>query len=445
MEFLGIIGIILGIVVIVWLSFKGLKMIVAAPLSALIIILFNQMPIFKYMMISDNSYMAGLAGFLIKNFGIFLLGAILGQYMSKSNAALSIANYLLNKIGVDKPYRVLVALTFVGALLTLGGISIFVVFFTLIPLAKPIFKKLDVNWELVSIPLYLGAGTFTMSMIPGTPSVQNAIPTSVLHTELTASPILGIIGTVVMLTFGLWYMKYELDKSKKKGEGFYSYLKKGQKRPVEDKEMNIDTSKLPSFWLSIFPLVVLIAIILVFSKVQNIILIALAAAIVLCAIVFNKYLPAQTGLLNAGATGSIGSSFGAASAVAFGTVLTSAKVFGAVKQAILSIPGPPLVSLAIATAILSGIMAASGAIGTVTTQLAPSYLAMGIPASVIHRITVIAGGALTVVPQSGVVITFNNVSGLNFKHGFKQAFIVSNGGFIISLIVCVIVAQLFFV
>lgn len=443
MEVIGIIGLIVAIISVIYLSFKGLSMVVAAPLSALIIILCNQMDIFGSLIGPENSYMAGLAGFLIKNFGIFILGAILGQYMDKSGATVSIANFILDKVGTESAYKVLVALTFIGALLTFGGISIFVVFFTLIPLARPIFKKLDINWKLLSIPLYLGAGTFTMSMIPGTPSVQNAIPTTTLGTSLTAAPVLGIISTVVMLGFGLWYMKYELDKSQAKGEGFYSYLE-GDTSHIEEDVVEHSDNDLPSFVTSIIPLVILIATIMIFSNVDNIILIALTISIVLSAFLFKSYLPKQTEVLNAGATGSVGSSFGAASAVAFGAVLTSAPTFDAIKQAILNIPGPPLVSLAVATAILSGVMAASGAIGTVITQLAPTYLSMGIPAEIIHRIVVIGGGVITVVPQSGVVLTFNNISGLDFKHGFKEAFIVSNGGFLLSLIVTVIVAQIFY-
>lgn len=411
MEIIGIIGLIIAIVGIIYLSFKGLNMVVAAPIAALLIILCNQMNIWETFIGPEHSYMAGLAGFLIKNFGIFILGAIFGKYMDKSHATVSIADFILSKIGTDSPYKVLVALTLIGAILTFGGISIFVVFF--------------------------------MSMIPGTPSVQNAIPTTVLGTKLTAAPSLGIISTIIMLVFGLWYMKIALKKSQTNGEGFYSYLDEGEKRQDENDE-ELVKENLPSFMISILPLIVMIATIIFFNNVKNIILIALTFSIVLCAILFRKYLPNQIDVLNAGAIGSIGSSFVAASAVAFGMVLTNAPTFNIVKEFILHIPGPPLVSLAVATSILSGVMAASGSIGTVITQLAPTYLAMGIPAEIIHRIVVIGGGVITVVPQSGVVLTFNTISGLNFKHGFKEAFIVSNGGFLISLIITVIVAQLFY-
>ncbi|MDK6856051.1 GntP family permease [Aerococcus sp. UMB7533] len=438
MEIVGILGLALAIMAIIYLSFKGLNIVVAAPLAAIIVIVCNQMNFFEALTGSENSYMAGLAGFLIKNFAIFLLGAMLGQYMDRSGATQRIAEVLLEKIGTDSPFRVLIALTIIGSVLTFGGISIFVVFFTLIPLARPIFKKLDINWELVSIPLFLGAGTYTMSMIPGTPSVQNAIPTTELGTTLTAAPLLGIAATITILIFGLWYMKHELDKSIKKGENFYSYLD-GKPVPKEDQEAVTDQEK-PGFMVSILPLLLLIVLILVFSKVPNIILIALTVAILCCAFLFRKYLPDQKDVLNKGASGAVGSSFGAASAVAFGAVLTSAPTFAVVQEALVNMPGPALVTLGVITALLSGVMAASGAIGTVVSQFAQPYLEMGIPAAVIHRVVVIGGGVLTVVPQSGAVIALNSISGLDFKHGFKQAFIVSNGGFLLALIVTLILA-----
>ncbi|MCF1676614.1 MAG: GntP family permease [Tetragenococcus halophilus] len=441
MELLGILGLALAIMVIIYFSFKGLSIVISAPLAAIVAILCNRMDFFSSLIGTENSFMSGLAGFLINNFAIFLLGAILGQYMDKSGATQTIAEVLLKKIGIKSPYRVLVALTIIGSVLTYGGISIFIVFFTLIPLARPIFQKLDINWQLVSIPLFLGAGTYTMSMIPGTPSIQNAIPTTELNTTLTAAPLLGFSATITILIFGFWYMKYELNKSIKKGETFYSYLGKKANNMENNQDTSEKTLTKPSFITSILPLMLLIGVILLFSNVANIMLIALTMAIVCCALVFKRYLGDQKVVLNNGANGAVGSSFGAASAVAFGSVLTNAPTFAIVQESLTNMPGPALLTLGIITALLSGVMAASGAIGTVVTQFAQPYLDMGIPAAVIHRVVVIGGGVLTVVPQSGAVIAFNSISGLDFKHGFKQAFIVSNGGFLLALIVTIILAQ----
>ena len=312
MEILGIIGIAIAIVFIIVMAVRGLHIVIAAPLATLIVILSNRMDIFGSLIGQEKSYMTGLAGFLINNFAIFLLGAILAQYMEKSNATISIANYILGKVGTESKYAILVALTAVAALLTYGGISLFVVMFALVPLARPIFKKMDINWELFPIPLFFGMATFTMSMLPGAPSVQNAVPTTALGTTLTSVPALSIIATAVMIAFGLTYMKYYLDKSVRNNETFYSYL--GEDASAEkDEEVEVDESNLPGIGISLAPILTLIAIILIFSKVQNIILIALTAAIVVSAVLFKNYILSQNTVLSNGAAGSVMPAFSTSS------------------------------------------------------------------------------------------------------------------------------------
>lgn len=444
MEILGIIGIAIAIVFIIVMAVRGLHIVIAAPLATLIVILSNRMDIFGSLIGQEKSYMTGLAGFLINNFGIFLLGAILAQYMEKSNATISIANYILGKVGTESKYAILVALTAVAALLTYGGISLFVVMFALVPLARPIFKKMDINWELFPIPLFFGMATFTMSMLPGAPSVQNAVPTTALGTTLTSAPALSIIATAVMIAFGLTYMKYYLDKSVRNNETFYSYL--GEDASAEkDEEVEVDESNLPGIGISLAPILTLITIILIFSKVQNIILIALTAAIVVSAVLFKNYIPSQNTVLSNGAAGSVMPAFSTSSSVAFGSVLTSASGFAIIQDMIMAIPGNPIIGLAVASSLLAGITgSSSGALGIVMESFAPSYLAMGINPELIHRVAVIASATLTAVPQSGVTITFNTLTGLSIKKGFKHQFMIINGGHLIALIVVLICSTFFY-
>ena len=444
MEILGIIGIAIAIVFIIVMAVRGLHIVIAAPLATLIVILSNRMDIFGSLIGKEKSYMTGLAGFLINNFAIFLLGAILAQYMEKSNATISIANYILGKVGTESKYAILVALTAVAALLTYGGISLFVVMFALVPLARPIFKKMDINWELFPIPLFFGMATFTMSMLPGAPSVQNAVPTTALGTTLTSAPALSIIATAVMIAFGLTYMKYYLDKSVRNNETFYSYL--GEDASAEkDEEVEVDESNLPGIGISLAPILTLIAIILIFSKVQNIILIALTAAIVVSAVLFKNYIPSQNTVLSNGAAGSVMPAFSTSSSVAFGSVLTSASGFAIIQDMIMAIPGNPIIGLAVASSLLAGITgSSSGALGIVMESFAPSYLAMGINPELIHRVAVIASATLTAVPQSGVTITFNTLTGLSIKKGFKHQFMIINGGHLIALIVVLICSTFFY-
>lgn len=449
MEILGVLGILLGILAIIFLSVKGLNIVIAAPLATLIVILTNRMDIFGSLIGDAPSYMTGLAGFLINNFAIFLLGAVLAQYMEKSRAAISIANYVLAKVGLKNKFLVLVAFAGIAGLLTYGGISLFVVMFALVPLARPIFQKAELNWSLLPIPLFLGMATVTMSMVPGTPSVQNAVPTTYLGTTLTAAPLLSLVGIIAVLAYGMIYMSIMLKRSLAKGETFYSYMSNQDEREAAIAAaatvVETDEEGLPAVGLAVTPLLVLIGIILVFSQTSNIILIALTVAIVLSAILYRSYLPDQKSLLNNGANGAVPSAFATSSSVAFGSVLTSAPGFAVIQGAIMSIPGSPLIGLSIAAALLGGITgSSSGAIGIVMANFSQTYIDMGIAPELIHRIAVVASAVITVVPHSGVVITFNNLTGLSLKNGFWHQFFIVNGGHLVALIAMLIASSLLY-
>lgn len=436
MEIIQVIGILLAIVFIIYAAMKGFNIIVVAPIAAIIVILTNQMDFFPSLVGAEKSYMTGLTGFVVNFFAVFLLGSILAKYIDVSGAAQSIAQKVLEKTGTDKPFPVLVAIFLISALLTYGGISLFVVIFVLIPLAKPLFKQLNIAWNLVLIPVTLGFGTFTMTMLPGTPSIQNVVPTAYLGTSLTAAPLLGIIGTIVAIAFTLWYMNAMLKKSIARGETFADF----DLSDSTEKEIKKD---LPSFFVSVLPIVLLIVIILVGStfKIGNILLIGLAIAIIVSVIIFNKYIPNQKAVINEGATGSIMPVILTSSAVAFGVLITIAPGFSYISEFILGIPGNPLISLSVASAVFGAITgSSSGALGIVMQAFGQSYLDMGINADVIHRVSAIASSVLTIMPHTGVVLTLFALTGLNHKNGFKYQFIGMTGANLLALIAVIIAA-----
>ncbi|WP_340373218.1 GntP family permease [Peribacillus sp. FSL E2-0218] len=418
MEIIQVVGILLAIAFIIYAAMKGFSILIVAPIAAVIVILTNQMDFFPALIGKENSYMTGLTGFVVNFFAIFILGSILAKYIDVSGAAQSIAEKVLEKTGTEKPFPVLVAIFFISALLTYGGISLFVVIFVLIPLAKPLFKQLNIAWNLVLIPVTLGFGSFTMTMLPGTPSIQNVVPTAYLGTSLTAAPLLGMIGTVVAIAFTLWYMNSMLKKSMAKGETFTDFDVSGSEGDVK--------KELPTVFISILPILLLIVIILVGStfKVGNILIIGLVVAIIVSAFVFNKYIPNQKALINEGASGSIMPVFLTSSAVAFGVIITLAPGFKFISDTILGIPGNPLISLSVASAVFGAITgSSSGALGIVMQAFGQSYLDMGINADVIHRVSAIASSVLTIMPHTGVVLTLFALTGLNHKNGFKYQFI----------------------
>lgn len=235
--------------------------------------------------------------------------------------------------------------------------------------------------------------------------------------------------------FWALYMKYCLAKSMARGETYATY--------AFDNEIQVKTKNLPHFLASILPLLLLIIIALTgslfgndFFK-KNIIFIALLAAILTASWLFRQFIPNKIAVFNLGASSSIAPIFATASAVAFGAVVMIAPGFTFFSDLILNIPGNPLISLAVLTSSMSAITgSSSGALGIVMPNFAQYYLDQGLNPEMIHRVATIASNIFTIVPQSGVFLTFLALTGLNHKNAFKETFItVSVSTFIAQVIV----------
>jgi len=249
---------------------------------------------------------------------------------------------------------------------------------------------------------------------------------------------LFMISAIVSIIFILLFMKYSLSKSLHKKEGFH----------VSEKVESIvvaDNHNLPPFTISLLPIITLLALILLFSHVNYIIIIALIVAILISAVLFRKYIPQQKEILNQGATESLGSTIATGSTIAFGSITTSVPAFMGVFQLIQSIPGPPVLSLMIGTGLISGITASAvGAIGIAVKNFSPLYLEMGLSPEPVHRAIAIASGALAIVPYSGFLIVFNKLTGLSMKDTFKNGFISISVTHWLAMVVVVIMAMLGF-
>lgn len=431
---MGTIGIILAIAVIVVMAMRGFSIVFIAPLSALIVVLTNGMDIFPSMLGTESSFMTGLASFLINYFAVFLLGAILAQYIEKSGAAQAIAQKVLSITGTEKPFAVLIAVFVISAILTFGGISLFVVLFVVIPLAKPLFKQLNIAWNLIVIPVFLGIGTFTMTMMPGTPSIQNVVPTKYLGTTLTAAPLMGVVASIVAIIVGLFYMKRTLNKSLANNETFAPFAEESGD-DITLKE------KIPSFFIAILPIIVMILIIFIGSAmhIDNIVIIGLVVAIILSMIFFHPYMDSHKKALSLGANGSITPIFFTASAVAFGVVITQAPGFKVISDFILGIPGNPLISLTIASSALGAITgSASGGLGIAMEAFSQAYLAMGVNPEAMHRISAIASSVFTGLPHAGAILSLFALTGLTHKNAFKYSFMSMTLPILFALIVALI-------
>lgn len=415
---MGIFGIVLAIVFVIYMSMKGFNILFVAPVASVIVILTNGMDLFSSLIGTEASFMTGLADFIIKYFSIFLLGGILASYIENSGAAQSVAEKILSITGTKKPFSVLMAIMVMSAIFTYGGISVFVVLFVVIPLAKPLFKQLNISWSLIIIPLFLGIATVTMTILPGTPSIQNIIPTNYFGTTVMAAPIMGIVSAVVAIAIGILYMHIALKKSLGKNEKFHE-------KETEEDSTNLKENT-PPFLLSMIPILVLIVVIFGGSAfdIANIVVIGLSIAVAISAIIFHRYIPSHKETISSGADSSIKPIFLTAASVAFGVVITLAPSFEIISNFIMNLPGNPLISLGVATIALSAITgSASGGLGISMEAFADQYMEIGVNPDAMHRVSAIASGVLTALPHSGTILSTFSLTGLTHENAYKYCFL----------------------
>src|SRR3954454_8315343 len=210
----GLLGILIGLGLLIAFAFRGWGVLLLAPLAALIAALFSREPLLAHW---TQTFMASAAGFLAQFFPLFLLGALFGKLMEDSGSVTAIATFMTERLG---PQRAVLAVVLAGALVTYGGVSLFVAFFVLAPMAQALFRTTGIPNRLMPAAIALGTSTFTMSALPGTPAIQNAIPMPFFGTTPLAAPGLGIIASAIMLAFGLWWLGRAENAARHKGEGF---------------------------------------------------------------------------------------------------------------------------------------------------------------------------------------------------------------------------------
>ncbi len=438
MDWLGILGIFVALALFIILSMRSFNVMITAPLTALIIIVTNRMDVVSFFLTDPKlSYLSGVGGFVTKNLLIFLLSALLGKYIEVSGASKSIANTMIKVVGKDSPFKMMMGVLLIGAVLTYGGVSMFVVMFAIIPLARPLFKEFNVPWHLFVIPFAAGTSSFTMAMLPGTPGLQNVIPAQAMGTPLTAAAPLGLIAAVVTFAYTVFYMKRQLKRSLAAGEVY-----NGPAEAAAEEEKN-----LPSFGLSITPLVVLVVILIGGSqlKISNIIYIGLVISILLAALLFNSRIKSQKDVLGSGAQNCLQPVLYTAAAVGIGAVIGAAPGFEVINQGIANMPGGPLVSAATLSGVLAGIIGSgSGALGIVTQFFLDPYLATGVNPEVLHRVISISASTFGALPNSGAMFGMFAAMALTHKEAYKHMFNVVVVGQTLAMVVIIALSGVFY-
>jgi H+/gluconate symporter-like permease len=480
---MGLLGILLGLGVLVWLSFRGWSVLVLAPVAALIVALAAREPLLANLTVTN---MGSAAGFILQFFPLFLLGAVFGKLMDDSGSVTAIAQFMTEKLG---PRRAILAVVLAGALVTYGGVSLFVAVFVLVPMGQALFRAADIPNRLMPAAVALGTMTFTMSALPGTPAIQNAIPMPFFGTTPFAAPGLGVIATAVMLAFGLWWLGRAEKSARRAGEGFggsANVAKVTQEVPPFRERATtasaFDPAEIahghhsaaaPGILVAALPLVVVIAVNLVVSlivlprvdlsflnderwggasvaSVSGVwsVLVALILAIATLVALNFRRLTELRKTIDAGATASVLPVVSVASLVGFGAVVAAMPAFAAVRDWVLGIGGGPLVSLALATNILSALTgSASGGLTIALDALGGTYLQLaaelGIDPALLHRVAVIGAGTLDSLPHNGAVVTLLAVCGTTHKESYFDIVMVAIVGAMLGLAAVIVLGTMF--
>src|ERR1700686_3245713 len=211
---IGLAGILVGLGLLIWLAFKGWSVLLLAPLAAIIAAFFSREPLLAHW---TQTFMRSAAGFVAQFFPLFLLGALFGKLMEDSGSVAAIADFMTRQLGAK---RAILAVVLGGAIVTYGVVSLFVAFFVIAPMAQGLFRSGGIPRRLMPAAIMLGTSTFTMSAMPGTPSIQTTIPMRLFGTTPFAAPGLGVLASLIMFGFGMWWLGREEAAAKRRGEGF---------------------------------------------------------------------------------------------------------------------------------------------------------------------------------------------------------------------------------
>jgi H+/gluconate symporter-like permease len=474
----GVLGMLLALGLLIYFSYRGYSVLLLTPITAGIAVVLSGEPVLASY---TQVFMPALGSFIIQYFPLFLLGAVFGKLMDDTGAAHSLAQGIVARLGET---NAIPAIVLACAVLTYGGVSLFVVAFAVYPIASAMFERARLPLPLMPASIALGAFTFTMTALPGTPAIQNAIPMPYFGTTAFAAPGIGIIAAAIMLGLGLaWLVQRARSfipsvtpasavqirtlkelREYAQGEG-YDVLEIAEPRRREDQKA------LP-VWLAAAPIVLVVALNYLFSalllpaldtsylaetrfgsvrfeSVRGVwaIVLALAISVTTMAVVGRGRVQSLKSTLDDGANAAAGPAFNTASLVGFGAVIASLPAFTMIRDAVLQIaPGNPLVSLAIAVNILASITgSASGGMSIALQTLGSTYLELGRAAGVhpelLHRVTAIATGGLDALPHNGAVITLLAVCKMSHVEAYKDIFVVACVIPLVALVAVLVIAS----
>ncbi|SLN40329.1 putative transporter [Aquimixticola soesokkakensis] len=462
-------GIIISLALLMYLAYRGISVVILAPLLALLAALLAGAPLLATY---TQVFMPALGKYITAFFPLFLLGAVFGKLMEVTGSARALAEAITARVGTG---QTAMAVVLACAILTYGGVSLFVVAFAVYPVAAALFVAANHPKRFIPAALALGSFTLTMTALPGTPAIQNAIPSPYFGTDTFAAPVLGMVAAIIMFAGGVLWLNRRIARATAAGMGYGEddqYARAASARRTHKSE---DTRKLPSPWLAVLPIAVVIGLNLILTRlvlpaldtsylaqeqfgavglddvrgVWAIIAALFAAVLVLVATNFARLRGDLRETLGLGATGAFLPIFNTASEVGYGSVIASLPAFAVIATAVTGLfPSNPLISEAIAVNALAGITgSASGGLSIALQTLGDTYAqlgqAAGISPELLHRVAAISSGGFDCMPHNGAVITLLAITGLNHRKSYPDIFVVAVAVPMVALVAVITLGTVF--
>jgi H+/gluconate symporter-like permease len=438
--------VVLALALLMFVAYRGFSVILFAPVCALLAVMLTDpslvLPIFS------GVFMDKMVGFIKSYFPVFLLGAVFGKVIELSGFSKSIVSSVIKLVGRE---RTILSIVLVCAVLTYGGVSLFVVVFAVYPFAAEMFKQGDIPKRLIPGTIALGAFTVTMDALPGTPQIQNIIPTTFFNTDSWAAPWLGVIGSIFIITSGLTFLEWRRRKAAAAGEGYGTKL--------VNEPLPFTEESLPNPWLAMSPLVIVGVMNVIFTMLipkfygsvhtaqlpgmakplttqisSTVAIWAVECALVLgiLTVVVLAWKPIKDRFADGSKTaiaGALLSVTNTASEYGFGGVIAALPGFLTIAEALKAIPGV-LINEAISVNALAGITgSASGGMSIALATMADTFIAgaqaANIPLEVLHRVASMSSGGMDTLPHNGAVITLLAVTGLTHKDSYGDIFAIT--------------------
>lgn len=440
MEYLGLAG---GVGLLIWLALRGTNIVLASLLSSIVVITTNQLPFAQGITEYFSFGPLGAFTFAGKFFVLFVTGSIFGRVMGDSNAASSIALALVRKLGA---HRALWITVLACALLTYGGVVVFVVIFAMYPLGLSLLQQADIPKRLFCAALALGGGTFTLTALPGTPSVQNVIAASALGTDLYAGGWIGVLGAAIMFGLGMWYLEQQRHIAARNGEHFVP----GKNDRIEKHKH--ERLEHPSTLVALIPLFFVLFTLMaphLLSFVANALgkqssswlnelshfassepvvwpSLALTLGTIVAVVLFPVARREALVMSGIGAQDAILPVINTAAVIGFGSVVTHTAGFNSFTQHIMTTDVQPLLSMFYAVSLVSAVTgSSSGGLQIFMHSMAPGFLESGIEPDVLHRLSIMTSGGFDSLPHCGAVVAMLTITGLSHKEAYKDIAVVT--------------------